>query len=100
LRVRELIAQSTAGFRNDAGRNGEYRRVTARRAFRERQSLGKNAVVIRFATSRPISLEGEAMRSVLEGSDFRLEDMKDRRITVYLARPPIASPRMEDGCGS
>lgn len=34
-------------------------------------------------------LEGEAMSSVLRGSDFRLEDLKDKRNTVYLCLPAM-----------
>jgi type IV secretion system protein VirD4 len=32
-------------------------------------------------------LEGEPMRRVLGGSDFRMEDMKEKRVTVYLCLP-------------
>ena len=32
-------------------------------------------------------LEGEPMRRVLGGSDFRMEDMKAKRVTVYLCLP-------------
>jgi len=32
-------------------------------------------------------LEGEPMQRVLRGSDFRMEDLKDKRVTVYLCLP-------------
>lgn len=32
-------------------------------------------------------LEGESMRSVLCGTDFRLEDLKSERVTIYLCLP-------------
>ena len=32
-------------------------------------------------------LEGEPMRRVLGGSEFRMEDMKEKRVTVYLCLP-------------
>jgi type IV secretion system protein VirD4 len=32
-------------------------------------------------------LEGEPMRRVLCGSDFRMEDLKTKRVTVYLCLP-------------
>ena len=32
-------------------------------------------------------LEGEAMASVLQGSDFRLEELKEKRVSVYLCLP-------------
>jgi len=49
----------------------------------------ERASVISTCDTQTAWLEGEAMRSVLCGSDFRLEDLKDRRITVYLCLPAM-----------
>ena len=49
----------------------------------------ERASVISTCDTQTAWLEGEAMRSVLCGSDFRLEDLKDKRITVYLCLPAM-----------
>jgi type IV secretion system protein VirD4 len=49
----------------------------------------ERASVISTCDTQTAWLEGEAMASVLRGSDFRLEDLKDRRITVYLCLPAM-----------
>jgi type IV secretion system protein VirD4 len=49
----------------------------------------ERASVISTCDTQTAWLEGKAMASVLCGSDFRLEDLKDRRITVYLCLPAM-----------
>jgi type IV secretion system protein VirD4 len=49
----------------------------------------ERASVISTCDTQTAWLEGEAMRSVLQGSDFRLEDLKDKRVTVYLCLPAM-----------
>jgi type IV secretion system protein VirD4 len=49
----------------------------------------ERASVISTCDTQTAWLEGEAMKSVLQGSDFRLEDLKDRRVTVYLCLPAM-----------
>jgi type IV secretion system protein VirD4 len=45
--------------------------------------------VISTCDTQTAWLEGEAMKSVLQGSDFRLEELKDKRVTVYLCLPAM-----------
>jgi type IV secretion system protein VirD4 len=49
----------------------------------------EQASVISTCDTQTAWLEGEAMKSVLCGSDFKLEDLKDRRITVYMCLPAM-----------
>jgi type IV secretion system protein VirD4 len=49
----------------------------------------ERASVISTCDTQTAWLEGEAMASVLRGSDFRLEDLKERRTTVYLCLPAM-----------
>jgi type IV secretion system protein VirD4 len=49
----------------------------------------ERASVISTCDTQTAWLEGEAMASVLRGADFKLEDLKDRRITVYLCLPAM-----------
>ena len=49
----------------------------------------ERASVISTCDTQTAWLEGEAMASVLRGSDFRLEDLKDKRTTVYLCLPAM-----------
>jgi type IV secretion system protein VirD4 len=49
----------------------------------------ERASVISTCDTQTAWLEGEAMASVLRGSDFRLEELKDRRTTVYLCLPAM-----------
>ena len=45
--------------------------------------------VISTCDTQTAWLEGEAMASVLRGSDFRLEELKEKRTTVYLCLPAM-----------
>lgn len=49
----------------------------------------ERASVISTCDTQTAWLEGEAMASVLRGSDFRLEDLKEKRTTVYLCLPAM-----------
>ena len=49
----------------------------------------ERASVISTCDTQTAWLEGEAMASVLRGSDFRLEDLKEKRGTVYLCLPAM-----------
>jgi type IV secretion system protein VirD4 len=49
----------------------------------------ERASVISTCDTQTAWLEGESMASVLRGSDFRLEDLKDARTTVYLCLPAM-----------
>jgi type IV secretion system protein VirD4 len=88
LRVRELIAQSAGDFETMLDAMVSIGGVIGRAAHslkgKPREERGS---VISTCDVQTDFLEGEAMRSVLAGSDFQLEDMKDRRMTVYLCLP-------------
>jgi type IV secretion system protein VirD4 len=49
----------------------------------------ERASVISTCDTQTAWLEGEAMASVLRGSDFRLEELKEKRVTVYLCLPAM-----------
>jgi type IV secretion system protein VirD4 len=78
----------------------EQKGVIARAATSLRaKPRDERASVVSTCDTQTAWLEGEAMASVLRGTDFRMEDLKDRRITVICACPPCGLGRMEDGCG-
>src|SRR3954471_8092783 len=49
----------------------------------------ERASVISTCDTQTAWLEGESMASVLRGSNFRLEDLKEARTTVYLCLPAM-----------
>lgn len=88
IRVRELVTQGRtafdtmlshmAGFGGVIGRTGD--------ALSAKPDSEKWSVVSTCDVQTDF-LEGEPMRRVLAGHDFALEDLKKRRITVYLCLP-------------
>ena len=88
IRVRELVTQGReafnamlahmAGFGGIIGRTGD---ALAAKPESEKWS------VVSTCDVQTDFLEGEPMRRVLAGHDFRLEDLKARRMTVYLCLP-------------
>jgi type IV secretion system protein VirD4 len=88
LRLRELIAQSAADFESMLDAMVAIGGVIGRAAHSlKSKPRDERGSVVSTCDVQTDFLEGESMRRVLEGSDFRLEDMKERRITVYLCLP-------------
>ena len=53
------------------------------------KTVDERASVISTCDTQTAWLEGESMASVLRGSDFKLEDLKEARTTVYLCLPAM-----------
>lgn len=88
IRVRELLTQGRDAFEtmlNDMSSMGGLIGRTAD-ALSSKPPSEKWSVVSTCDTHTSF-LEGESMRRVLSGSDFRLEDLKADRVTVYLCLP-------------
>lgn len=89
IRVRELLLQSEEPFIAMLNDMGKYEGTIARAS----NSLGskpreERASVISTCDVQTDFLESPAMKRVLTGTNaFRLEDMKKRRISVYLCLP-------------
>lgn len=88
IRVRELITQGQraldAMLEHMSGFGGVIGRTAS--ALSAKPPNEKWSVVSTCDVQTDF-LEGEPMRRVLSGHDFRLEDLKARRITVYLCLP-------------
>lgn len=100
IRVRELITQGQraldAMLEHMSGFGGVIGRTAS--ALSAKPPNEKWSVVSTCDVQTDF-LEGEPMRRVLSGHDFRLEDLKARRITVYLCLPANRLGTHADGCG-
>jgi type IV secretion system protein VirD4 len=90
IRVRELVTQETLSFNAtlDAMKKKGGVMAGAANAMQNRPD-NERMSVLSTCEAQTAFLEGEAMRRVLSGSDFRLEDLKARRVTVYLCLPAL-----------
>lgn len=92
IRVRELVTQDEKAFAvmlqamHDMGARAGG--LIARTAdTMNNKPPNERMSVVSTCETHTAFLEGESMRSVLSGSDFRLEDLKTERVTVYLCLP-------------
>lgn len=87
-RVRELLTlspeESKTFLKNMAEQDGPIGRAANSLLLKPRNEQGS---VLSTCDVQTDFLEGQAMRSVLAGHDFDLEDMKRERITAYLCLP-------------
>jgi type IV secretion system protein VirD4 len=88
IRMRELLTQDEKAFgvmlaamSGMGGLIGRTADTMNNKPPHERMS------VVSTCETHTAFLEGESMKSVLSGSDFRLEDLKSERVTVYLCLP-------------
>lgn len=88
IRVRELVTQDRNAFDATLAHMGQIGGVIGRTgdALSAKPDSEKWSVVSTCDVQTDF-LEGAPMRRVLAGHDFRLEDLKARRITVYLCLP-------------
>jgi type IV secretion system protein VirD4 len=88
LRVRDLLTKDFKEFTATLTAMKEHGELIAQAAgamlakpFNERMS------VVSTCDTHTAFLVGDSMRDVLSGSDFRLEDLKSDRVTVFLCLP-------------
>jgi type IV secretion system protein VirD4 len=88
IRARELLTQDMESFnvmleamRKQGGLIEQTASAMLSKPVNERYS------VVSTCETQTAFLVGESMRQVLSGSDFRLEDLKTGRLTVYLCLP-------------
>jgi type IV secretion system protein VirD4 len=88
IRVRDLLLQSRDDFNAMLKRMTDYKGVIARAAhsLSAKPEQEKWSVIATCDTQTDF-LEGKAMERVLTRHDFRLEDLKAGRVTVYLCLP-------------
>jgi type IV secretion system protein VirD4 len=88
--LRHKLLQSADDFELMLDHMIEQEGVIARAATSLRaKPRDERASVVSTCDTQTAWLEGEAMKSVLRGADFKMEDLKDRRITVYLCLPAM-----------
>ena len=92
LRVRDLLTQDDEAFnamlytmRKHEGTGGEL--IAQAAGGMLAKPLNERMSVVSTCDTHTAFLVGESMRSVLSGSDFRLEDLKTDRVTIYLCLP-------------
>lgn len=88
LRVRDLLTQDGEAFYtmlNAMKTKGELIAQAASAMLAKPPS--ERMSVVSTCDTHTAFLVGESMKSVLSGSDFRLEDLKATRVTVYLCLP-------------
>jgi type IV secretion system protein VirD4 len=88
VRVRELVTQGREAFDAMLEHMGKQGGLIARTG----QSLAAKPAsekwsVVSTCDVQTDFLEGQSMRRVLSGHDFKLEDLKAKRVTVYLCLP-------------
>lgn len=88
IRLRELLTQGRTEFQTMLAAMSEMGGLIGRTAdaLNSKPAVEKWSVISTCEVHTAF-LEGESMRRVLCGSDFRLEDLKAERVTVYLCLP-------------
>jgi type IV secretion system protein VirD4 len=88
VRVRELVTQGREAFDAMLAHMGEQGGLIARTGHSlAAKPASEKWSVVSTCDVQTDFLEGAAMRRVLTGHDFRLEDLKKSRVTVYLCLP-------------
>lgn len=88
LRVRALLTQDANEFAAMLEAMKKESELIAQAASAMlAKPLAERMSVVSTCDTHTAFLVGESMRSVLSGSDFRLEDLKTDRVTVYLCLP-------------
>lgn len=88
ITLRRLLLQGAEGMEAMLDRMIDIGDVIGRAANSLRaKPKDERGSVISTCDTQTAWLEGGAMASVLQGSDFRLEDLKAKRISVYLCLP-------------
>jgi type IV secretion system protein VirD4 len=90
IRVRELVTQDMDRFNAMLARMHEMGGVIGQTADAlNSKPPNEKFSVLSTCETHTAFLVGESMRGVLAGSDFRLEDLKSDRVTVYLCLPAM-----------
>lgn len=88
LRVREIITMGADAFAVELGKMKGLGGIIGRAAHAmDNRPPHEKASVLSSAEAQTAFLDGPEMDRVLKGSDFRLEDLKSDRVTVYLCLP-------------
>lgn len=88
LRVREIITMGGEAFTTELEKMKKLGGIIGRAAdAMDNRPPNERASVLSSAEAQTAFLDGPEMERVLKGSDFRLEDLKADRVTVYLCLP-------------
>ena len=88
MRVRALLTQNAKEFEAMLETmNGKSELIAQAAGAMLAKPLNERMSVVSTCDTHTAFLVGESMRSVLSGSDFRLEDLKSDRVTIYLCLP-------------
>jgi len=88
IRVRELITQGIDGFNTMLEAMTACGGLIAQTASAmSSKPVNERFSVLSTCETHTAFIAGESMRRVLSGSDFRLEDLKADRVTIYLCLP-------------
>ena len=88
LRVRNLLTQDATDFAAMLEAMQQHGELVAQAAGAMlAKPVNERMSVVSTCDTHTAFLVGESMTSVLSGSDFRLEDLKSDRVTVYLCLP-------------